>query len=200
MDTFRYVVAVLFVISLPPAIGWWLIVHPFVGFWRRVGTKWTFLFLSVFFLATATGLYLVRDALLGTDFGTRWGLAVAGVPLLVAGGVIQYHRKKHLKWRVLVGAPEIAPDTDGPDGQATGLLREGIYGRIRHPRYVEFMVGSVGWALILNYLGVYLMTAAVVMAIFFIVVLEERELRDRFGDAYLEYSKRVPRFIPRRFR
>ncbi len=61
-------------------------------------------------------------------------------------------------------------------------------------------VGSVGWALILNYLGVYLMTAAVVMAIFFIVVLEERELRDRFGDAYLEYSKRVPRFIPRRFR
>ena len=33
---------------------------------------------------------------------------------------------------------------------------------------------------------------------YFIVVLEERELRDRFGSTYEEYSRRVPRFFPRR--
>lgn len=200
MDTLRYVVAVLFVISVPPAIGWWFIVHPFVGFWRRVGTKGTFLFISVVFLATAAGLYLVRDALLGTDYGTQWGLVAAGVPLLVTSFVIQTHRKKHLTWKILAGAPEIAPDADGPDGQPTGLLCEGVYAHVRHPRYVEFVVGSIGWTLILNYLGVYLMMVAAIVAILVVVPLEERELRDRFGEAYALYSRRVPRFIPRRRR
>jgi protein-S-isoprenylcysteine O-methyltransferase Ste14 len=30
------------------------------------------------------------------------------------------------------------------------------------------------------------------------VVLEERELRERFGEAWVEYSRRVPRFVPHR--
>jgi protein-S-isoprenylcysteine O-methyltransferase Ste14 len=31
-----------------------------------------------------------------------------------------------------------------------------------------------------------------------IVLLEERELPDRFGEAYVDYSRRVPRYWPRR--
>jgi protein-S-isoprenylcysteine O-methyltransferase Ste14 len=30
------------------------------------------------------------------------------------------------------------------------------------------------------------------------VLLEERELRDRFGAEYEEYCRRVPRYIPKR--
>ncbi len=56
----------------------------------------------------------------------------------------------------------------------------------------------LGYALIANYLGMYIMFALTVPAVYFIVVLEERELRDRFGSAYEEYSERVPRFFPRR--
>jgi len=29
-----------------------------------------------------------------------------------------------------------------------------------------------------------------------VVLLEEKELRNRFGDDYVRYSQRVPRFIP----
>jgi protein-S-isoprenylcysteine O-methyltransferase Ste14 len=31
-----------------------------------------------------------------------------------------------------------------------------------------------------------------------VVILEERELVDRFGDAYRKYAARVPRYFPRR--
>lgn len=193
MDTARYVLAVLLVIGIPPAVVWWFIVHPFVGFWRRVGAKWTFTFLAVFYFASIFGLYVVKDALVGTDYGTSWWLVAIAVPVFVVAAVIGFHRKKHLKFRTLAGVPEVVPDGEGP-----GLLREGIYSRIRHPRYVEFTLGGIAWALFINHLGVYLMVAGALVSILVIVEFEERELRQRFGEAYVEYCRQVPRYLPRR--
>ena len=54
----------------------------------------------------------------------------------------------------MAGLPEVAPGGDGP-----GLLVEGIYGRIRHPRYIELTLGTLGWALFANYLAGYAIVA-----------------------------------------
>ena len=35
MDTIRYYVALILVIILPPVFYFWLLIHPFVRFWRR---------------------------------------------------------------------------------------------------------------------------------------------------------------------
>lgn len=43
-----------------------------------------------------------------------------------------------------------------------------------------------------------LMTAAVVPLRHLIVLLEERELRDRFGEAHADHARRVPRYWPGR--
>ena len=37
-DAARYYIAMFFVILLPPAFSFWFIIHPFIAFWRRVGT------------------------------------------------------------------------------------------------------------------------------------------------------------------
>jgi len=77
------------------------------------------------------------------------------------------------------------------------LLREGVYGVVRHPRYLSAGIGMIANALIVNYLGVYVLLIAVVPPGYLMLVLEERELLGRFGDAYREYQRDVPRLIPR---
>ena len=52
-------------------------------------------------------------------------------------------------------------------------------------------------ALAVNYLAVYLLLILYIPVIYLVVVLEERELRERFGIAYDRYCREVPRFIPR---
>jgi protein-S-isoprenylcysteine O-methyltransferase Ste14 len=177
--------------ALPPSILYWFIVHPFIGFWRRVGARGSLWFLGVFFLGSMAALFPLRHVLLGRDLGTSVVNLVVAAPLLVVSLVISRKRRRHLNLRTLAGVPELAPQT-GP-----GLLTEGIYGKIRHPRYVEFTLGIIGWALFVNYLGLYAITGLSFILLWIIVLLEERELRERFGQAYVDYSARVPRFIPR---
>lgn len=193
MDTARYVLALIVVVSFPPAVIFWFIVHPAVAFWRRVGPLLTYVSVFTVFIAIMVGLVLVREPLLRTEFGTvpaLWPLAVASYLVSV---VIEMRCRRHLKFSTLAGMPELTRA-----GSESSLLTQGIYSRVRHPRYIGVMFSLIGVALFANYLAVYVLVPIVGLGLWLVVVLEERELRDRFGVAYAEYSARVPRFIPRR--
>ena len=193
MNSIRYFVAVLVLVSLPPGLLLWFVIHPMAGFWRKLGAGWTYAILGLPVVGMMVGLYALRARLVSTDFGTSIPLMALGAICAAFGITIAVKRRKYLTMAILAGIPELSRG-----GEKGKLLTEGIYGRIRHPRYVEALLGVLGYALITNYLGMYIMFALTVPAIYFIVVLEERELRDRFGSAYEEYSGRVPRFFPRR--
>ncbi len=192
MNTLRYVLAVLLVVTVPPAVFVWFAVHPFVQFWRRLGPTWTYAVLAVPWIASMWVLFRARRTLLATDFGTRWPLVAAGVVLFTVVVALGLKRRQQLTMRILSGIPELR------DGDPGRLLTDGIYARIRHPRYLEVMLGVLAYALVANYLGGYVVVAVTVGAMVPLVILEERELRARFGAAYDEYHQRVPRFIPRR--
>ncbi len=87
-----------------------------------------------------------------------------------------------------------------PSGKEGRLLQLGIYGRVRHPPYLGVMLGTVAMALFTNYLAAYALAAIAFPWLYLIIVLEERELRDRFGEAYRIYQQQVPRLVPRRSR
>lgn len=193
VDAVRYGFAVVLAISLPPSILYWFIIHPFIGFWRRRGLRATVAFLFVFYLVSIGALIPFRKILVGRDLGTSVPLIVVAVPLLVVSGIVSVKRRRHLTFRTLAGVPEIAPEEHG-----IGLIQEGIYAKIRHPRYLEFILALIGWTLFANYLGLYVITAVSIALLLVIVEIEERELRQRFGSAYDDYAARVPRFIPRR--
>ena len=191
MNIARYIVALLVTATFLPAFLFWFVVHPFIGFWRRQGPKITYTVLSAMLLAVATVLVLARGVLLETEYGTNYVLvALAGVFYLIAAA-IEIQCRKHLKFRTLVGMPELVPEP------ATGkLLTAGIYGRVRHPRYVSAFFGVVAVALFSNYLAPYVVAGAMVPVLYALTFFEERELRDRFGEEYAAYSRRVPRFVP----
>ncbi len=193
MDIARYVVATLILISLPSGLLLWLVIHPFVTFWRRLGPTRTYAILSIPVAAVMVTTFLMRRRLLAEDFGTNYFLVATAFVALLGGFLIARRRRKHLTFTILAGLPELSsaryPGT---------LLREGIYASIRHPRYVETALVVLAYALFANFLGTYVLLVATLPTLYVIVLLEERELRTRFGAEYVAYCRAVPRFVPRR--
>jgi len=191
MDTARYVVAILMLVGVSYAIPYWFIVHPFVSFWRRLGLRVAYSILILISLVLAVAAYMLKDRILTVEYGTSLPLIVFAAIWYGAAIAIQLRVKRHLKFRILAGIPELESS-----GQGGTLLQEGIYAHIRHPRYMSFMFGILAIALFTNYLAMYVLVPLSAAALYVVVLLEEKELRNRFGDDYVRYSQRVPRFIP----
>ena len=193
MDSLRYFIALITLMALPPGILMWFVVHPFGGFWRRLGPWVSYTAMAVLSAAMMWGVWVIRRPLLAVDLGASYPLVVGAMVCLVLGSAIAVKRKRHLTVAILSGLPQVSekayPGT---------LLQEGIYGTIRHPRYVEVTLWTWGYALFANYLTLYIVALATPVAIYLVVLLEERELKERFGEEWEEYAARVPRFVPRR--
>ena len=192
MDTVRYYLALIIVVSVPPVLAFWCVAHTLTAVWRRVGPGVAYAVLLSFVLVLGWGGVLVREVLMGRDLGTHPYLLVLGLLIYLISIIPEIQTRKHLKLKTLVGLPEVAPDR-----MESKLLKEGIYGRVRHPRYASTMVGMIGFALLTNYSGVYVVVALTLPGLYLITVLEERELLVRFGEEYRHYQEEVPRFIPR---
>jgi len=192
VDKARWLVAVLMVVMLPPAIGAWYVIHPFTRFWRRLGTVASFCVIYSLLISAAVLLWHFSPALVGRDMGFQPVLMVLAVPAAVLGGVIARQRRKYLSQRILVGVPEISTADKGR------LLCEGIYARTRNPRYLEFVLLSFVYVAFANHSGTWALYALTFPALHLVVLLEERELRERFGAEYEEYCRRVPRYLPKR--
>ena len=192
MDTVRYVLAVLLVATFPPAVAFWFVVHPFAKQWRTVGTRWAYLLTLGALFAMIAGLVAFRGTLVGRDLGYNLFLILAGLLFYAGSLTVEVFCRRHLTFRILTGVPELSTTDPGK------ILDQGIYARIRHPRYVGVLLAAVGWSMIANYTGGYVIAVALFPAVYLLTVIEERELLDRFGAEYAAYRERVPRFLPHR--
>jgi len=193
MNKLRYFIGFLLLASHPPAILLWVAIHPFAPFWRRLGPVWTYVLLGIPVVGYMIAAWIARDFFLGVDLGTHVVPIALAAVCVAAGVLLNRERRRHLNFSTLSGMPELSRQ------QYPGrLLTDGIYGRIRHPRYVEVHFLVFAYAFFANYTGAYLVALLSIPLIYLVVVLEEKELRARFGEAYDEYCRSVPRFIPAR--
>lgn len=86
-------------------------------------------------------------------------------------------------WRILYTAQ-----------QRHQLAVNGLYARVRHPQYDGFVLIMLGflfqWPTILTLL----MFPVLVWMYTRLALVEEREMRKEFGDAYLQYASQTPHF------
>jgi protein-S-isoprenylcysteine O-methyltransferase Ste14 len=191
MDIVRYVIAYIIIVFIPFIYVLWPLIHPFANFWRKIKPWQTYGIFFTLLGVTILTLTPFVELLTGTDYGFNPFLTIAGVFFWVISFVIWNKRRKYLTVKILLGYPEVSKKA-----YPGKLLTEGIYSKIRHPRYLELMFGAIGNALIVNMLGVYIIVTLLIPALYLTVLLEEKELIQRFGNAYVEYSKSVPRFFP----
>ena len=193
MDTIVYWLALLTVVMVPPFMLMWYVVHPFIRFWRRMGPVRTYTSLILLILPVMWFLYSMSEPMMRVHYGVNWLLVILAIQIFAISMVMGFVRMRHLKPSVMLGLPEIRGE-----GDPGKLLTEGIYSVIRHPRYVEVWLGLMAIALFTNYLAVYILVAVIIPLTYGVVLLEERELRERFGEEYERYCGEVPRFFPRK--
>jgi protein-S-isoprenylcysteine O-methyltransferase Ste14 len=77
------------------------------------------------------------------------------------------------------------------------LVQTGIYRLIRHPSYLGSIVSFVGLGIAFcNWLTFALVLVPVTVSFMRRIQIEERALRERFGDEYVAYCERTKRLIP----
>lgn len=190
MDTVRYSLALLTLVTFIPGILFWPFAHGLVRSWRQLGLALSYTVLGAILIAIGTGVFVLRQTLLAVEFGPPGWLGWPALLCFVAAVVVEVQCRKHLTLRTLVGIPELS-------STPTPLLDQGIYARLRHPRYVVVILSVFALALFTNYLAVYLLCPLAGVVLYGITLMEERELIERFGEAYEQYQQRVPRFVPK---
>lgn len=184
----------LTVVVVFPLFLSWLVIHPLASVWRKLGGV-AYIFILFFLAGTISGIYKsynVQEDLLyfGTNAITVW----LSVPCIVFSMVMASFYYKHLDLGTLIGLPEITKEN-----YPGSLLNEGVYSKIRHPRYVGVFFFVLGLALFANAPVPYIVTGFLIPLIYVIVLFEEKELKKRFGLEYDIYCRKVPKFFPKIF-
>src|SRR6266700_4441819 len=129
--------------------------------------------------------------LLTRDGGTADPVAWEAVPVIAAGAVLYLW----CAWDFAM----VGRGTPGPWDAPRRVVAHGPYRWVRNPIYLAALLVVLGEAGLFTSPRL-LAYAGVMAACFhlFVTGYEERTLARRFGPAYLEYRRAVPRWIPRK--
>jgi protein-S-isoprenylcysteine O-methyltransferase Ste14 len=112
---------------------------------------------------------------------------LAGLALLVAGLAFSVWARIHLG-RNWSGTVTLKQDHE--------LIRSGPYRFVRHPIYTGLLIAVLGTALSLGEWRGLITLALFAIAFVRKIGIEERFMRETFGDAYERYRRDVPALIP----
>jgi len=169
---------------------YWFVFHTAIGFWRRLGSRTFWVALPVW-MTFAAGIVIARHVLFALRLersALTW--ALGGVLFIVASWLdVQTHHA--FGWRRLVGLPEL-----NPEHRLCGVIRTGVYARIRHPRYLLYMLMILSMGFLTGAPAIFLLAFLNILLYQILAPLEEHELLNQYGAQYEDYRRLVPRFVP----
>lgn len=170
---------------------YWLILHPFHSFWRsRVRAAFWFAGLTAW-ICGGSLLWFFRHALVAAA-RPSWPAIGAGFVLIAVEGYLFVRVERELGSRRLVGHAELTGSGE--------MFSGGLYAYVRHPRYAGMFSAVLGAALLAGTRTLWLVVLLWWPLALLAIHMEERELAARFGAGYETYRKRVPAFVPWRWR
>ena len=190
MTPLGWLAALVLFLQLPIPL-FWFVLHPQVKFWRRNQKAGYSMGLLLAWVPVTICLVYFRDELFRRDWPGSWAIA-AGTAMLVFEGLIFWRVTRDLGTSRLIGRTELSGKGEVAD--------RGIYGRIRHPRYLGSFIAILGACLLAGTRVMWIVAGAWGLLTLAAIALEERELHARFGVVYEEYCRRVPRFVPLRLK
>ena len=186
--TFLKALAALVLFLQLPIPLYWFVLHPRVHYWRKHLKAGFAVALCLSWLPVTICIILFRRGLFRNDWRPLWA-TVSGLALIAFEVWLFARLSRDLGAARLIGRTEIS---------GSGLLaEEGIYARMRHPRYVGSFLALVGACLLAGTRVAWIVLLVWTVLTRITISMEERELRTRFGEAYECYCRRVPRFLPR---
>jgi protein-S-isoprenylcysteine O-methyltransferase Ste14 len=169
----------------------WLVLHPFIGRWRQHGRRAYSLILpiwSVFIGAAFVAAWSFRDS----RFYAYWWTWIPAACLFGIGFSIYAQAFRGFHRSQVSGLDELEPDRHRQELVTTGIRRS-----VRHPIYLGHLCEILGWCVGTGLVSLYALAGFAVITGFFMIRIEDRELEQRFGEAYREYRRTVPAVIPR---
>ena len=167
---------------------YWFVLHPLRIPWRRYPRAVYAVGLSCSWLPVAIAIVAFHRKLFLDTWPSTIRLAT-GLALIVLETWVFWRVRRDLGTARLVGKTELEGGGE--------IERAGIYSRIRHPRYLASFLALLGACFLAGGRLMYLAVAVWLALMAVVIALEEREMRTRFGAAYRDYSRKVPRFFPR---
>ena len=185
------VLALTYAVLFFPAPFFWLIIHPAIDFWRRFGNR-SFAVAPPIWLAFGAALLGHRSLIFAHRLERNVATVALGLILIGLAARLERQVMAEFTVRRLVGIPEMEPHQN-----VRGVVSRGIYARVRHPRYLLYMLTFFGFAFLTGAGGIFVLAIVSVLMYVIVAPLEERELRRQYGSEYEAYCRAVPRFLPR---
>ena len=120
--------------------------------------------------------------------------AVAGLLLLITGGLIRMKARLELKKKGRFGSLTKTVQLQIVKGHQ--LVKDGLYKHIRHPIYLGEILRNVGFVVIFSSVYGILIVLLASVFLLFRIEIEERMLIVVFDNQYKKYKKNTKKMIP----
>ena len=142
--------------------------------------------ISVFATAIAMGLALF-EAALRQDAISRITLTVIGAVIIIIGWIIAYYANREIgaNWSPIIEKTK-----------RQELVTSNIYSVVRHPLYLSGLCILIGTNLYFNSKWAWIGSVIAIITILFRIQIEEKKLKERFGEQYAKYMKNTKAIIP----